>query len=251
MRLCSKRRLDDALARAGRPGWALPAKMSCTGSVRRRATRRTSRSRSGEQQRGPLVGGHAPREADGHDVRVEDVVQLGEGPRRLSVPGELAAQPDRARTPHGLLLLHVRLPEARRRDLVEALPEAVAPRGRPRSGRGRRRARVMSSRMGWPDPGRRVDAVRDAEDGAVDERRPGLVGGLGRAAALTPLAAIVLRSAKAVMSNWLCVAVHAHAHARRSARGRARSHPTHGRRERAHEVGREALVAGRHGRVDR
>ena len=122
-------------------GWALPAKMTCTG--RRGVVQdRVQALRVAQQQGRPLVGGEPAREADGQRVRIEHLVggldlRSGRRPRRSSWPRELAAGERHQPLPPPL----VAAPEFLGGDGLGPLPERPgreAPRASPGPGSGRR-----------------------------------------------------------------------------------------------------------------
>ena len=132
-----------------------------------------------EQEGGPLVGREPAGEADGQDVRVERRLELAEDRRRLAVSGELVAQAPAGEDRELRLLALVRPPEVGIRDPPEALPEA-APLGlRVEVVEVRTEVALVEVGHRATHPGRRVDAVGDAQDRASDDAPPRAVGGLG------------------------------------------------------------------------
>ncbi len=78
-----------------------------------------------EEQGRALVGRHAPGEADGQHLRVEDVIQLREHAGRFAQTGQLPAQADGGVFPQRRLLQQVRIPQGGVIDLVHPCPETV------------------------------------------------------------------------------------------------------------------------------
>ncbi len=209
----------------------------------------------GEQQRRPLVGREPAGEADREDRRVEDGLELLERRGRLAVAGELVAQAAAGEDRELELLALVGLPQLVRRDLGDALPEP------PRRGLVVHRLEVgvrvpledVAHRLA--DPGRRVDAVREPEDLVRADALPGRVRGMA-VEQRDRVRAVRHAQAQRGHVELRRVVLHAEAEAEqpldRHAAGRRAAVAVEQRPgDAAHEVGVEALVAGRDRRVDR
>ena len=120
----------------------------------------------GEQQARALVGREAPGEADRQDLGIERLLELLEHDRRLAVAGELAAAAgpgeDRQLASSG-----AGGPPTGRSSGIFASRSQNRPLGLPGRGRrGRRPGCWNRAPHRGPDPGRGMDAVGDAQDSA-------------------------------------------------------------------------------------
>ncbi len=106
-------------------GWALPAKMNCTG----RCVSLTNSARTielAEEQVGPLVRGKAAGKADREHVGVEDVAGGFDDFVALAAAATLAADAAADEVQQQVLEIAVRFPQFARIDVVECLPNLRA-----------------------------------------------------------------------------------------------------------------------------
>ena len=211
----------------------------------------------GEDQRRPLVGGEAAGEADRQDLGIERLLELRERRRRLAVAGELGQQALPGEDGELALLVQVRLPELAVRDSSDALPEALGVRLAVEVVEVGVEEALEELAHGAADPGRGVDAVRDAEDRRVRPSSSCQVSLAVSAWSLeTAFAPFDEAQAEGGHVELARVAVDAAPEAedlvdRDAARAGAPVALAERPGDAPHEVGVEALVAGRDRRVDR
>ena len=122
-----------------------------------------------EEQVGPLVGGEPPGEADGEDVRIEDVPRGLDHFVALAAAAALAAEPAADEGQHQVLQGVVRFPKLARIDVVDALPDLrIAEPGHPAG----LEVAVVKLHHLVGQPGGNVDAVGDVADGDLLLRPP-------------------------------------------------------------------------------